>query len=1308
MISFDPGTKFLTLSEKRLDQPATEYVESDQYKSYKKYLNEGVEKDIRNILIPALNSISDNTMFVISQDKFNVSTVKSNILADMPVNNIIVSLCKEFNSNTVVNPDGSVSFSVGDKMSPNFTLLEMPFMEKSGILKYRGKNYVILNALYLDDAITFNGKELKFVDNDHSLVFEGTSNPKIKMFNTSISLIDFASMTYTHFYGKDDGREYSKNFIRSLRNPNLLSTIVGTEDDFKEYGEDTFEKSLDQITGLINEQRAEDFDIKGKYDKGLFDTGVTRRALNEMLSFKAAVGKTLSRDIVNSDGKTIAHRGEQVTKGLVHTLNYNMIDTIHVVKKSSVIGQYLADPIILGNQIIRGTPIIPEMVEIIPELVNYQVVSKNYDLGDRLLIVDKNRIVTDELCEYLNYVGIKYFYYKETQNSKKKIPAYFEEEYINNRHFLVDDLPHELIDGLDVNSRYVYVDLNGNITEESGVLTCHDVSALISLYMKLIAGEHFDIVSDPDAGLRKKVNQCYDHFHKAFEYATNTLIKTNSRYIRENLESCIVSGKIDELNRMFSRFTDYFVKYLRNQARVMDTLDMMNPVSVMSFLTRVNTIVKNPDSIADSMRRLTMGHYGRICPYETPQSKKLGVVNNMATQCSIVDGVMRTNYYKLKRVGDDMYVILEKIPMSVVEEENYRIADICDIDFDWDTGKISTTGKVLARVPSNDSLEKMTVAWIDIKYVEYISVSVNQHCSIATTTVPYPGSDDAARVSFGMSMVKQAKGLIKGEIPIVCTTGFQTIPNMNTFFKIFAEEDGRVLTIRSGSIVVRYAGSAKETEYNFQPMTITTNTVIVRVTEVVEGDRIKKGQTLVSSNFVQDGVMTLGVNALVAYTTDGYNYEDGVPASERVANKLTSYGVHSDSFSISRSTRRVAVQDANFSSYMDPGDYLFNKLESKGSDVTDLSRTRMYSKHCRGFMAKYELIRDEDVTKHVKEIKVKSVSFDRLGPSDKICNRHGNKGVTCHVHKNSDMLYLENGEFIDIKYNPNGIVSRMNIGQEHEAFIGLACYVLGIRVLCDSFDSPNQQQIKDLLSYAVDLANSTDVESVIAKYPQYPESLHDHCRDNIEDIRHWKGTFNKEGKAFLIDPVSGKRSLKRVNIGVNYIYKLVQEGEGKLHHRGGQLSSSYVHKTESPTSGASKGGGQRQGYMELDALSAYGATAILNEIMNERSDNYIERNNMTVDVLHSGDGRYKINPKYGIRRSTEQLVEAFRALGLEVEFTNDEIDLKHPEERKYYKRRVLVEAKFDGDVEEKSAEDVCMDVFKQFGQSKLNELNGDK
>ncbi len=62
----------------------------------------------------------------------------------------------------------------------------------------------------------------------------------------------------------------------------------------------------------------------------------------------------------------------------------------------------------------------------------------------------------------------------------------------------------------------------------------------------------------------------------------------------------------------------------------------------------------------------------------------------------------------------------------------------------------------------------------------------------------------------------------------------------------------------------------------------------------------------------------------------------------------------------------------------------------------------------------------------------------KIRVGDKMSGRHGNKGVVSVILPEEDMPHLEDGTPIDVMLNPQGVPSRMNIGQVLEVHLGMA------------------------------------------------------------------------------------------------------------------------------------------------------------------------------------------------------------------------------------------------------------------------------
>jgi len=225
-----------------------------------------------------------------------------------------------------------------------------------------------------------------------------------------------------------------------------------------------------------------------------------------------------------------------------------------------------------------------------------------------------------------------------------------------------------------------------------------------------------------------------------------------------------------------------------------------------------------------------------------------------------------------------------------------------------------------------------------------------------------------------------------------------------------------------------------------------------------------------------------------------------------------------------------------------------------------------------------------------------------LSVGDKMAGRHGNKGVVSKIMSLEDMPYLEDGTPVDLVLNPLGVPSRMNVGQILETHLGLAARSLGCR-----FNSP-----------AFDGALESDIEAALAE-----------------------AGLPTSGKFTLIDGRTGQAFEQGVTVGVMYMLKLHHLVDEKVHAR---ATGPYSLITQQPLGGKARFGGQRFGEMEVWALEAYGAAAILQEQLTVKSDDVDGRTKIYESMVK---GLNILEP--GTPVSFEVLCNEIKGLGLNIE-----------------------------------------------------------
>lgn len=1222
MLEFDKSAKTLIAHKLPRQKKPTVYEENDMYTSYKDYLKNDLKQDIEDYVIAGLNEVKGVDIFGLG----DVQVVESEDST---------STSKSYDVMLSLRNKGFELVGLGTEIGEPFRVMRLPYIDKSGILYHYNKRYAIIRKLVQADDITFDGSNLKMMTRDGYFVSmtRAGSEPRFESSKKAYSCIDvFAALA--------DNEENSSDLLslimsmRSERINKVLGINRWLVDKYK-CGRLQYNSGGDDILNFVSKLEMPGYSLKK-----------VRPKFNEAVSLDRALGETLASDVDLPQLSMKLRRGQVITEDMLRMLKACGISTIYVKNLPNVTGYYTASLIPIGY-IPKGTEMIPELAELIPGWTGLYM-DKDY-VFDELQKIPLGTLITESFLEAIWDCGVDVLDIVESLGSVKTQELHLSSTIMTNRHFKYNEIQAFYGDSGYIPSNpdeWVFLSEDGKVSPARDTFCLYDAIAYTTLFERLMQGYDSAVVADPDLGMRKKVHLSGDIIHTAISRVVPRYFNRKKSKIKQMDNASILTvNSTAEFTEIFSSLGDAVYQYMSQDMQVIRSRDITNPIAYYSMTSKVAQIMADANAIKAEQHAVVMGQYGKLCPFETPSGKKMGVVCNKALGCKIVDGEMKTSYYRVKRGRVDF----SKIEWLGVREEEHEIfCDIASLDIDKETGIIKTKGYVFARVPNKELREKMSVARVNVNEITIVNVDPGQMNSLTISTVPFEGADDAARLTYETSMCKQAKALVKADIPYVSTSAFYDAPNISPYFRIQAEYDGVIKSAYNGGVSILYDGFDEPTYYSYETLESGTSSVVLRAAVVEEGQRVKAGDTLVTSNFVEDGIMTTGVNVLIAYVPKGANYEDGVYMSERLAQKMVSYHPKKDIIVIPKEFKSWNGYSPKKTSFLHPGDQIMNISGTrKGERMVEALR----SKKIKGFLVDWH--RDVGGFENKSDVVVlNSVFIAPANRGDKTANRHGNKGVAPEIKTNSKMLELSNGEFIDMCYNPMGVASRMNIGQILEANLGLCVHVLKLRTcISDSLNGISTEELRTLMSFTYHVANDDNLEAVFAnpKFSIIPKELFQHVRENINYIRVWRGVFEEDGTAWLYDPDSGKRLSQRAVIGYNYVYKLIHESDHKEHARAGYLQESYSAKLASPTEGQAKGGGQRNGYMELDAMCAYGAVNLTHEILNSRGDNPILRNNMVVDAI-GVDEAYRMNEKYALRRSTEVFTSYLEGAGIHIDY----------------------------------------------------------
>lgn len=675
-----------------------------------------------------------------------------------------------------------------------------------------------------------------------------------------------------------------------------------------------------------------------------------------------------------------------------------------------------------------------------------------------------------------------------------------------------------------------------------------------------------------------------------------------------------------------------------NLSQLSQFMDQINPLSELTNKRRLTALGPgglSRDRAGLEVRDVHPSHYGRICPIETPEGPNIGLINNLASYAKVDQyGFITTPY---RHVFEGKIDHKHHCYLTATEEDNFVISQSSVAQ--------SKSGQILSdRVVARYKGEEIIVSPEEI---DFIDVSPKQIVSIATSGIPFLENDDANRALMGANMQRQAVPLLIPEAPIV-GTGIEFEAARDSGAAIVASDNGVVKYVDANQISLETAEGIKT--YNLTNFERSNNgTVLVQNPIVQVGDKVRKGEIIADGPSMDQGELAIGQNVVVAFTTwNGYNFEDAVIMSERVVMEDRFTSIHIDEYTIERRntkqgpeeiTRDVPNVSETAKKYLDSegivvpgtevkvGDILVGKVTPKGQvqlSPEDKLLHAIFGEKSRNVkdnslkvsnggegivqaVKRFSRSEGDELPADVLEaIKIYVVQKRKIQEGDKMSGRHGNKGVISKILPIEDMPHLEDGTPIDIMLNPQGVPSRMNIGQILEIHLGMAAQKLGVKVATPVFEGLDDKDLNEIMA-----------EAGMTNY----------------------------GKVTLIDGQTGEPMNKPIAVGVMYMLKLSHMVDDKLHARN---VGPYSLITQQPLGGKAQNGGQRFGEMEVWALEAYGAAYTLREMLTIKSDDIKGRIKTYEAIVRS-----KKIPEPGIPESFNVLTKEIMGLGFDMMMVDD-------------------------------------------------------
>ncbi|WP_159999833.1 DNA-directed RNA polymerase subunit beta [Roseomonas sp. 18066] len=323
-------------------------------------------------------------------------------------------------------------------------------------------------------------------------------------------------------------------------------------------------------------------------------------------------------------------------------------------------------------------------------------------------------------------------------------------------------------------------------------------------------------------------------------------------------------------------------------------MDQTNPLSEVTHKRRLSAL--GPGGLTREragfeVRDVHPTHYGRICPIETPEGPNIGLINSLATFAKVNKyGFIETPYRLVKDgkiVGSPRY-------LSAMEEEKLVVAQ-ADAEVNAETGEF-LSDLVSVRQGGDFRLVKP-------EEVTAIDVSPKQLVSVAAALIPFLENDDANRALMGSNMMRQAVPLVRSDAPLV-GTGMEAAVARDSGATIVARREGVVDSIDGARIVVRATNEDSTTRgvdiYRLRKFQRSNQSTCINQRPLVKvGDQVASGDIIADGPSTELGELALGRNVLVAFMPwNGYNFEDSILISERIAKDDVFTSIHIEEFEV--------------------------------------------------------------------------------------------------------------------------------------------------------------------------------------------------------------------------------------------------------------------------------------------------------------------------------------------------------------------------------------------------------------------------
>ena len=692
------------------------------------------------------------------------------------------------------------------------------------------------------------------------------------------------------------------------------------------------------------------------------------------------------------------------------------------------------------------------------------------------------------------------------------------------------------------------------------------------------------------------------------------------RKVMENVYQLLVTTK--NAKKIAFRIESSSIMKECNQSNIVQFDQSINPLEQLTMLTRCTLVGPggfDGDHVPAKLRDINDTMFGRLCPVDTPDRDRCGVLHNVlnveldkygrfetteekdtfSPSIGMVPFLEHNDQTRLQMAASQMRqaVQLERFDVPLIKSglEGRNIDYTTFIHRAKRDGEvIYRDSKILIVVYDDNTTDAFDISykrtWMD--NLDFMDVNV----------------DVGDRFRAG-DILAESNFLKNGEL----TIGRNLLTGIMTYYGL-NYEDGIVISDRLVKEGVLTSCHLLDMSFNLPP-----NKILLPLSK----DRLKllpyKYETIpLGKPYAR--IRNAAQNEI--YNSIWFKQEKELLASKSVL--ITEVNVYANKWN---------KDVAQFSHWVEK---TIEKQIEDEKHLRDVLESALGKERAKRFIKERNLAKFDNVGNfRYKGNKIEGIRVEMYGyyskpiiEGDKLGNRHGNKGVISAIVEQDKMPRLPDGRPLDILLSPLGVVSRMNIGQLYELHVSMALENVKNKMKEMLREGKDQQEIKDFFLGFLSIADKAEDRRYFKRQKEEFDKV-DLNEDYIDSLRLVQYPFCSVSEKEVVelmnyaqtpfefeiyDPISKQKLKNKVACGYMYIIKLVQMADEKLSAR---CVGPYAPKVLQPTSGKKQKGGQRLGEMEVWAMIAHEGLKNLNECLTTKSDCTYLKNKYLVDILDS-------------------------------------------------------------------------------------------